>query len=122
LYVASYSNRSLETFYKVAGLWSGQRGSLLFWLLILMLFASIAVWSNRRQNREFMPYVVGVLASIASFFLVVLLFADVTPYEKLGFTPADGQGLNRQLQNYWMTIHPPTLYLGFTAFTIPFAF
>ena len=122
LYVASYSNRSLDTFYKVAGLWSGQRGSLLFWLLFLMLFSSIAVWSNRRQNREFMPYVVGVLASIASFFLIVLLFADVNPYEKLGFTPADGQGLNPQLQNYWMTIHPPTLYLGFTAFTIPFAF
>ena len=122
LYVASYSNRSLDTFYKVAGLWSGQRGSLLFWLLFLMLFSSIAVWSNRRQNREFMPYVVGVLASIASFFLIILLFADVNPYAKLGFTPADGQGLNPQLQNYWMTIHPPTLYLGFTAFTIPFAF
>ena len=122
LYVASYSNRELETFYKVAGLWSGQRGSLLFWLLFLMLFAVIAVWLNRRQNREFMPYVVGVLCTIASFFLIVLLFADVNPYERLGFTPANGQGLNPQLQNYWMTIHPPTLYLGFTAFTIPFAF
>ena len=122
LYVASYSNRELDTFYKVAGLWSGQRGSLLFWLLFLMLFATICVWTNRRQNREFMPYVVGVLSTIASFFLIVLLFADVNPYMKLGFTPANGQGLNPQLQNYWMTIHPPTLYLGFTAFTIPFAF
>ena len=122
LYVASYSNRELETFYKVAGLWSGQRGSLLLWLLFLMLFATIAVWTNRRKNREFMPWVAGVLGTIASFFLVVLLFADVNPYMKLGFTPANGQGLNPQLQNYWMTIHPPTLYLGFTAFTIPFAF
>ena len=87
-----------------------------------MLFAVIAVWLNRRRNREFMPYVVGVLCTIASFFLIVLLFADVNPYERLGFTPANGQGLNPQLQNYWMTIHPPTLYLGFTAFTIPFAF
>ena len=122
LYVASYSNRELQTYYKFAGLWSGQRGSLLFWLLFLMLFSTIAVWSNRRRNREFMPYVVGVLGSIASFFLIVLLFADVNPYERLGFTPANGQGLNPQLQNYWMTIHPPTLYLGFTAFTVPFAF
>jgi cytochrome c-type biogenesis protein CcmF len=121
-YVASYSSRNLETFYKVSGLWAGQRGSLLFWLLLLSGFATIAVASNRRKNREFMPYVVGTLLTITSFFLIVLLFADVNPFERLGFTPADGQGLNPQLQNYWMTIHPPTLYLGFTAFTIPFAF
>jgi cytochrome c-type biogenesis protein CcmF len=121
-YVAGYSSRNLETFYKVSGLWAGQTGSLLFWLLLLMFFAALCVWLNRSKNREFMPYVVGVLQSIATFFLVVLLFADVNPFSKLGFTPADGQGLNPQLQNYWMTIHPPTLYLGFTAFTIPFAF
>ena len=69
-----------------------------------------------------MPYVAGVLQTILTFFLIVLLFADVNPFEQLAFTPANGQGLNPQLQNYWMTIHPPTLYLGFTAFTIPFAF
>ena len=121
-YTYSYSNRELATWYKFAGLWSGQRGSLLFWLLFLMLFASIAVWTNRRKNREFMPYVVGTLCTIASFFLIVLLFADVNPYLKLGFTPPNGQGLNPQLQSYWMTIHPPMLYLGFTSFTVPFAF
>jgi cytochrome c biogenesis factor len=121
-YVASYSNADLELFYKVTGLWAGQRGSLLFWALLLGLFASIAVFTNRTKNREFMPYVAGVLQSILLFFIVVLLFADVNPFERLPFTPADGQGLNPQLQNYWMTIHPPTLYLGFTAFTIPFAF
>lgn len=121
-YVANYSSRNLETFFKVSGLWAGQRGSLLFWLLLLSLFASLAVFGNRNKNREFMPYVTGTLLTITSFFIVVLLFAEVNPFEKLGFTPADGAGLNPQLQNYWMTIHPPTLYLGFTAFTIPFAF
>ncbi len=121
-YVASYSSLDLPTFYKVSGLWAGQTGSLLFWLLLLCGFSALAVWSNRSKNREFMPYVVGTLMVIQTFFLVVLLFADVNPYAKLGFTPIDGQGLNPQLQNYWMTIHPPTLYLGFTAFTVPFAF
>lgn len=121
-YVASYSNRDLELFYKITGLWAGQRGSLLFWALLLSYFSSIAVFVNRNRNREFMPYVAGVLQGILTFFVVVLLFADVNPFERLAFTPADGQGLNPQLQNYWMTIHPPTLYLGFTAFTIPFAF
>jgi cytochrome c-type biogenesis protein CcmF len=121
-YVASYSNRELETFYKVSGLWAGQRGSLLFWALLLSGFSSITVFINRKRNREFMPYVAGVLLGILAFFVVVLLFAGVNPFEQLAFTPANGQGLNPQLQNYWMTIHPPTLYLGFTAFTIPFAF
>jgi cytochrome c-type biogenesis protein CcmF len=121
-YVANYSSRSLETFFKVSGLWAGQTGSLLFWLLLLQFFSALCVWQNRRKNREFMPYVVGVLQGIATFFVVVLLFADVNPFAQLGFTPVDGRGLNPQLQNYWMTIHPPTLYLGFTAFTIPFAF
>ncbi|NNF13527.1 MAG: heme lyase CcmF/NrfE family subunit [Gemmatimonadetes bacterium] len=121
-YIASYSNRNLELFYKVTGLWAGQRGSLLFWALLLGLFSSICVFTNRNKNREFMPYVAGVLQTILLFFIVVLLFADVNPFERLDFVPADGQGLNPQLQNYWMTIHPPTLYLGFTSFTIPFAF
>ena len=121
-YVANYSNANLELFYKVTGLWAGQRGSLLFWALLLALFAVITVVTNRNKHREFMPYVTAVLQTILLFFIVVLLFADVNPFEKLAFTPADGRGLNPQLQNYWMTIHPPTLYLGFTAFTIPFAF
>jgi cytochrome c-type biogenesis protein CcmF len=121
-YVANYSNRELDTYFKLSGLWAGQRGSLLFWAVLLAFFSSVTVFLNRRRNREFMPYVVGVLQGILGFFLVVLLFAGVNPFEQLGFVPADGAGLNPQLQNYWMTIHPPVLYLGFTAFSIPFAF
>ncbi len=121
-YVAGYSNRNLDTYFKLSGLWAGQRGSLVFWAVLLAFFASVTVFQNRNKNREFMPYVVGVLQGILAFFLVVLLFAGVNPFEQLGFMPADGQGLNPQLQNYWMTIHPPVLYLGFTAYAIPFAF
>ncbi len=121
-YVASYSNAQLEIFYKITGLWAGQRGSLLFWALLLGFFSSLCVFQNRNRHREFMPYVAGVLQTILAFFVIVLLFADVNPFERLGFTAVDGRGLNPQLQNYWMVIHPPTLYLGFTAFTIPFAF
>jgi cytochrome c-type biogenesis protein CcmF len=121
-YVANYSNRNLDTYFKLSGLWAGQRGSLVFWAVLLAFFASVTVFQNRKKNREFMPYVVGVLQGILAFFLVVLLFAGVNPFEQLGFVPPDGAGLNPQLQNYWMTIHPPVLYLGFTAFAIPFAF
>jgi cytochrome c-type biogenesis protein CcmF len=120
-YVAGYSNRELSVFYKVTGLWAGQTGSLVFWVLLLTLFASVVVVQNRRRNREFMPYVAGTLLVVTAFFLGVILFAS-NPFEMMDFTPADGRGLNPQLQNYWMTIHPPALYLGFTAFTVPFAF
>ena len=120
-YVAGYSNRELSTFYKVAGLWAGQTGSLLFWALLLGLFASVAVFQNRNKNRELMPYVAGTLLAVLAFILTVIVTVS-NPFELLPFAPADGRGLNPQLQNYWMTIHPPTLYLGFTSFTIPFAF
>jgi cytochrome c-type biogenesis protein CcmF len=120
-YVAGYSNRDLSVFYKISGLWAGQTGSLVFWALLLALFAAITVVQNRTRNREFMPYVAGTLLVVLGFFLVVIVSVS-NPFTQLSFTPADGRGLNPQLQNYWMTIHPPTLYLGFTAFTIPFAF
>ncbi len=120
-YVYNYSSINLDPFFKFSGLWAGQRGSLLFWALNLAFFSVIAVWFNRRKNREFMPYVAGVLLAVLAFFIVITLFVT-PPFERLPFTPANGRGLNPQLQNYWMTIHPPTLYLGFTAFTVPFAF
>jgi cytochrome c-type biogenesis protein CcmF len=120
-YVAGYSNRELSTFYKVSGLWAGQTGSLVFWALLLAFFATLTVFQNRDRNREFMPYVAGVLLTVLAFFLVIIVTVS-NPFQLLSFAPADGRGLNPQLQNYWMTIHPPTLYLGFTAFTVPFAF
>jgi cytochrome c-type biogenesis protein CcmF len=120
-YVAGYSNRELGVFYKVTGLWAGQTGSLVFWSLLLAFFGSVVVFQNRRRNREFMPYVAGTVLTVLAFFMVVVVFAS-NPFQVMGFVPPDGRGLNPQLQNYWMTIHPPTLYLGFTCFTIPFAF
>jgi cytochrome c-type biogenesis protein CcmF len=120
-YVTGHSNRELPFFYKVTGLWAGQTGSLVFWALLLALFSCVVVFQNRRANREFMPYVAGTLLTVIGFFLLVVVFQS-NPFKLLDFTPADGRGLNPQLQNYWMTIHPPALYLGFTCFTVPFAF
>ena len=70
-YTANYSSRNLFVFYKVAGLWAGQRGSLLFWLLLLSFFSALAVWSNQRKNREFMPYVVGTLMGLQLFLSLI---------------------------------------------------
>jgi cytochrome c-type biogenesis protein CcmF len=120
-YVASFTARNLPAPYKFAALWGGQSGSLLFWCLILGLLASIAVYTNRERNRAMMPWVTGTLAVVMLFFLCVTAFGS-NPYTRLDWIPPDGRGMNPQLQNPGMAIHPPNLYFGFVATTVPFAF
>jgi len=120
-YVAHYSSTTLPIQYTIAALWGGQAGSLLFWALLLTSMTAVVLLQNRETNREFMPYVNAVLMTVAVFFLSMVLFIT-PPFQRLAFTPAEGQDLNPLLQNYWMTIHPPALYLGFVACAVPFAF
>ena len=120
-YVASFTSSNLPTVYLIASFWGGQAGSLLFWTLILAVFTAIAVFSNRVRNRALMPYVTGTLGVLLLFFLATLCFAS-SPYERLDWVPAEGRGMNPQLQNPGMAIHPPNLYFGFVATHIPFAF
>ncbi len=120
-YVASFTSSNLPTVYLIAAFWGGQAGSLLFWTLILSAFTAVAVFSNRDRNRVLMPYVTGTLGVLLLFFLATLCFAS-SPYERLDWIPAEGRGMNPQLQNPGMAIHPPNLYFGFVATHIPFAF
>ena len=120
-YVAHYSSSTLPLQYKVAALWGGQAGSLLFWLVILTSMAAIVVLQNRERNRELMPYVTATLLVISLFFLSMVNFIT-PPFERLAFVPQEGRDLNPLLQNYWMTIHPPSLYVGFVGCSVPFAF
>ena len=129
-YVAAYSNRDLPLAYKIAALWAGNNGSLLFWSWLLLLFSGIAVLTNRKTNRELMPYVVATLGTIALFF-TYLNYWVCNPFVQLGLTtsagtevwaPFDGRGLNPLLQHPIMAIHPPILYTGYVGFVIPFAF
>src|SRR5215203_3717650 len=120
-YVAAYTSRNLPPYYIFSAFWAGQKGSLLFWAVVLSLFASAAQLLTARRYAQLMPYVAGVTSSVVTFFVSVMIFAG-NPFERLGFTPADGRGLNPQLQNVGMVIHPPMLYLGYISLTIPFAF
>jgi cytochrome c-type biogenesis protein CcmF len=79
------------------------------------------VATNRTRNRVLMPYVTGTLAIIVLFFLATIALG-ANPYERLAFIPPDGRGMNPQLQNPGMAAHPPNLYLGYIATTVPFAF
>jgi cytochrome c-type biogenesis protein CcmF len=120
-YVASYSSSTLPFNYAITALWGGQKGSLLFWLLILSSMSAVVLLQNRDKNRDLMPYVTAVLMSVALFFLMLLVFVT-PPFERLAVAAKEGRDLNPLLQNYWMQIHPPSLYMGFVGMTVPFAF
>ena len=130
-YVAAHSNRALSPYYKFSALWSGQEGSLLFWSFLLSIYVFWALFTYRGKHPELMPYVGVVLAGVQIFFLTMNNFI-ASPFQVLAgtgaggvlhmATRADGSGLNPLLQYPEMAIHPPTLYSGYTGFTIPFAF
>jgi len=121
-YVAHYSDAVQPLFYKITSYWGGLDGSIMFWVFLLSLFGSAAVYVNRERHRELIPYVVAVISTVEMFFLY-LMVVHKNPFTTfLTKTPADGNGLNPLLQNYWMAIHPPSLYTGFVGMTIPYAF
>src|SRR5260370_6540167 len=120
-YVASYTSSTLPTVYKMTALWGGQQGSLLLWTWLLTIFTAIVAFQNRRRNSEIAPAAVTGLASLGIFFLGMLNFVT-RPFDMLATIPADGQDLNPLLQNYWMAIHPPSLYTGYVSASVPFAF
>jgi cytochrome c-type biogenesis protein CcmF len=130
-YVAQHSNRALPGFYKFAALWAGQEGSLLWWSFLLAMFAFLALFLNRKRHPELMPWVGVILAGVQIFFLTLNNFV-ANPFNVIAGTDssgvmrmatlAHGSGLNPLLQYPEMVIHPPMLYLGYTGFTVPFAF
>jgi cytochrome c-type biogenesis protein CcmF len=121
-YVTRYSDRSMPTAYLIASLWGGQDGSLLWWSFLLSGYTTACVWWLKGKYRQLQPYVIATLMVIMSFFAILMLFA-ANPFESnLSGAKIDGEGLNPLLQNYWMAIHPPSLYTGFVGCSVPFSF
>src|SRR5436309_3768603 len=121
-YVAHYSDSVQPFFYKITSYWGGLDGSIMFWVFLLSLFGSTAVYVNRERHRELIPYVVAVISTVEMFFLF-LMVVHKNPFTTfLTEAPADGRGLNPLLQNVYMAIHPTTIYTGFVGMTIPYAF
>src|SRR5919205_1257314 len=121
-YVVHYSDSVQPLFYRITSYWGGLDGSIMFWVFLLSLFGSLAVYINRERHRELIPYVVTTISSVQMFFLY-LMVVHKNPFTTfLTSVPPEGEGLNPLLQNYWMAIHPPSLYTGFVGMTIPFAF
>lgn len=121
-YVQHYSDRSMPLFYKATAFWGGQDGSLLFWVWVMSIWSAVAVYLNRDSHRALMPYTIVAMMAVTLFFVVLMVFA-ANPFETyLGGAPTDGRGLNPLLQNPYMVTHPPSLYLGYIGWTIPFCF
>ena len=121
-YVQRYSDSVQPLFYKLTSYWGGLDGSIMFWVTLLSFFGSAAIYINRERHRELIPYVVAVISVVKMFFLYLMIVHN-NPFETfLTQNPTDGAGLDPLLQNFYMVIHPPTVYLGFVGLTIPYAF
>jgi cytochrome c-type biogenesis protein CcmF len=139
-YAYSHSSLHLPPQYMVSCFWEGQEGSFLLWMFWQMVLGLILIRTQRHWEAPMMVVFATVQAFLASMILgvvipgidlklgsspfILLRDAIADPIFTLhpDFIPKDGNGLNPLLQNYWMVIHPPTLFLGFALTLVPFAF
>jgi cytochrome c-type biogenesis protein CcmF len=140
-YVVDVSSQSMSPFLRATALWGGQPGSILFWAWLMAGFVAVVLVRKWQRDRELMPYVIAVSMLTTAFFIGLAVFitnpfarlwhlpgatdlitAVFQPANGMPYIPLDGQGLNPLLRHFGMIGHPPTTYLGFTGFVIPFAF
>ena len=125
-YISSYSSRDLPLSLLITTFWAGQEGSFLLWALFATLIGAFLVrYAEKKQlEPEVMAVYGGVLAAL------LLFLCARSPFEYIwdgqsgiarGTIPPDGRGLNPLLQNFWMIIHPPVLFLGFASLAVPFS-
>ena len=126
-YVYSYSDKSLPLYFLLSTFYAGQEGSFLFWVLCSAIISLILMSYTSKRKLE--GYVMAVFMSTQALLLVLLLAKspfqsvwEMIPGVPAGQIPADGHGLNPLLQNFWMVIHPPVLFIGFAAMAVPFSF
>lgn len=119
--VRTHSSKDLDLIYKFTALYSDKAGSLMFWGWLISVFAVIFTFQKRRAFSGATRHATGILAVILIFFLV-LITIGVDVFEESPVTPADGFGMNPQLQNPGMALHPPLLFLGYAGFAVVFAF
>ncbi|HEV8616711.1 MAG TPA: heme lyase CcmF/NrfE family subunit [Methylomirabilota bacterium] len=120
-YVAINTNLGTPFYYRITAVWGALEGSIVLWAWMLSLYTLLVVLRHRRNARELYPWVLTVMLGVLSFFLLVMLI-PAPVFARLSPIPADGRGLNPLLQDSGMITHPIALYLGFTGFTVPFAF
>ena len=115
-YVYQYSGMDLPIRFQMAAFWAGQKGSFLIWLLWGALLGLPLIKACGKQEAPVMG--IYTLAQLGVLFILV----RESPFLMLDHAPADGQGLNPLLQDNWMVIHPPIMFVGYALSAVPFAF
>ena len=115
-YVYQYSGMDLPTYFQFASFWAGQKGSFLIWLFWGALIGLLV----RRTAGPGEPAVM-VIYTLSQIGLLLILVRE-NPFVMLSKAPMDGVGLNPLLQDNWMVIHPPIMFIGYASTAIPFAF
>lgn len=120
-YVLKNSSNDLPFFYKITAFWSSLEGSHFLWVLLLSITTNVALWSFHKTNEHIMPYVSAFLQTILCWmYYLAITYSD--PFVRVPFPPSNGQGMNALLQNPYMAIHPPMLFIGYTTLAIPAAY
>jgi len=120
-YVANNTNLGTPFYYRLTAVWGALEGSIVLWAWMLSVYTLIVVLRHRTNARELYPWVLSVMLGVLAFFLLVMTL-PAPVFQRLTPVPADGRGLNPLLEDSGMITHPVALYLGFTGFTVPFAF
>ncbi|MDD9155503.1 heme lyase CcmF/NrfE family subunit [Aliivibrio sp. S4TY2] len=120
-YIAEHSNSALPVFFKIAAIWGGHEGSLLFWVLTLTLWAGLITLNRKRIEQAYVIRVLLVLNTLIVIFSAFTLFAS-NPFIIYVNTPVEGRDLNPMLQDIGLIFHPPLLYLGYVGFAATFSF
>ncbi len=115
------SHSLMPLIFKISGVWGNHEGSMMLWLLILVLFSALVALFGRNLPDVLRANVLAVQAWISSAFLIFILLTS-NPFIRLDPAPAEGKDLNPVLQDIGLAIHPPLLYLGYVGFSICFSF
>ncbi|OGF14873.1 MAG: hypothetical protein A2W00_05860 [Candidatus Eisenbacteria bacterium RBG_16_71_46] len=114
-YVAQYSSRALSPALTLAATWAGQEGSILLWAAFGALIGLALLRQPGRLAQPAMFFVSLTQAALVGLLLIR------SPFARNAIVPADGLGLNPLLEDPWMVVHPPVLFLGYAALMVPFA-
>jgi cytochrome c-type biogenesis protein CcmF len=123
-YIYGHSSKENPWNYKLASVWTAQQGSFLLWALFSAIFGMFTLARSEVYERAYtgaFTLFLGVLSGILAFETPFNLLKDVT-IDGFIHVPPDGTGMVPSLQNYWVTIHPPTMFVGFASLTVPFAY
>ncbi len=119
VYNNSHTDKPL--LYKISGVWGNHEGSLLLWVLILVIFGACAAWFGGDLPERLRARVLAVQASVSVAFYAFILFTS-NPFERLAFAPLNGRDLNPLLQDPGLAFHPPFLYLGYVGLSMTYSF